>query len=221
LIGDRAPRVRNVQVTGLADLHGRLPWIEPTQLLVLAGDVVPYEVERDMAASHDWLDGPFRRWLEDVHADEVVGIAGNHDLVLADERPLPEGLRWQYLQDSEIRLLGLRIYGTPWTAGSGNWAFQVKPSELARKFDLIPAGLDVLITHSPPYGHGDDVHAHQRHRGRPRLSEADLRGSPELLAAIERAQPQLAVFGHIHESGGYRGRIGRTQVRNVASLTHR
>jgi Icc-related predicted phosphoesterase len=62
---------------------------------------------------------------------------------------------------------------------------------------------DVLIVHSPPKGFGD-------------VTSAGLSiGSTAIRAAIERIQPQLAVFGHIHDSWGARGQIGKTQVANL------
>jgi Icc-related predicted phosphoesterase len=76
--------------------------------------------------------------------------------------------------------------------------------ELARHFEVIPDGIDVLITHTPPRGHGDLT------------STGDHVGSEALLAAIERRQPPLAVFGHIHEGRGEPTRIGRTLCANSA-----
>ncbi len=41
-------------------------------------------------------------------------------------------------------------------------------------------------------------------------------GSAALLAAIERVQPPLAVFGHIHEGRGDPTRVGQTLCANSA-----
>ncbi len=49
---------------------------------------------------------------------------------------------------------------------------------------------DVLLTHGPPLGVGD-MTAHRR-----------AVGCEELLKAVERIQPKLHVFGHIHEGAG-------------------
>jgi Icc-related predicted phosphoesterase len=40
-------------------------------------------------------------------------------------------------------------------------------------------------------------------------------GSVAIRAAIERLQPQLAVCGHVHDSWGQTGTIGRTHVVNL------
>ena len=77
--------------------------------------------------------------------------------------------------------------------------------ELAEHFAAIPEGIDVLITHTPPLGHGD-LH----------VDRASTSARQALLAAIERTQPPLAVFGHIHEGRGEPTRVGGTLCANSA-----
>ncbi|HEX3804322.1 MAG TPA: hypothetical protein VHV75_15915 [Solirubrobacteraceae bacterium] len=69
-------------VRGASDLHGQLPAVEPCDVLFLAGDLVPLEVQEDDQRSKRWLSEVFARWLDEVPAAEVVGIAGNHDFAL-------------------------------------------------------------------------------------------------------------------------------------------
>jgi Icc-related predicted phosphoesterase len=76
--------------------------------------------------------------------------------------------------------------------------------ELAEHFDAIPSDIDVLITHSPPRGHGDLTAVGERV------------GSTSLVAAIQRSRPALAVFGHIHEGRGAPTREGATLCANSA-----
>ena len=61
---------------------------------------------------------------------------------------------------------------------------------LASKWALIPAGVDVLITHGPPLGIGDWC------------GEPVRQGCADLLAAVRRVRPLLHLFGHIHQDGG-------------------
>jgi hypothetical protein len=86
-------------IRAAADLHGNLPNIPSCELLLIAGDLVPPQLEHDLAASRAWLTGPFRKWLEWTPAREIVAIAGNHDFALQAATIPP--LRWTYLQDSE------------------------------------------------------------------------------------------------------------------------
>lgn len=97
-----------------------------------------------------------------------------------------------YLEDESIELFGLQIYGTPWQPEFCKWAFNVPRGQpCLEKWDRIPAGLDVLITHTPPLGHGD-------------LCCSGVRaGCVELLATVQqRVKPKYHVFGHIHEGYG-------------------
>ena len=44
-----------------------------------------------------------------------------------------------------------------------NWAFNLDRGEKClEKWDLIPEGIDILITHGPPIGHGDLCSSQQR-----------------------------------------------------------
>ncbi len=69
---------------------------------------------------------------------------------------------------------------------------------------MIPEGLDILITHGPPYGVLDQLEYTKRHIG-----------SNYILKAIERGEPKYHIFGHIHESAGVK-KIGKTTFANVA-----
>ena len=65
---------------------------------------------------------------------------------------------WHYLEDSSKTLFGLKIYGAPWQPYFFNWAFQLsRGKELNEKWKLIPKDTDILLTHGPPYCHGDKL----------------------------------------------------------------
>lgn len=57
-----------------------------------------------------------------------------------------------------------------------------------RKWNAIPDDTDILVTHTPPVGHGD-------------LCCTGVRaGCVELLSTVQkRVRPKYHVFGHIHE----------------------
>ncbi|CAG9821779.1 unnamed protein product [Phaedon cochleariae] len=97
-----------------------------------------------------------------------------------------------YLEDKSIELYGIRLYGTPWQPEFGHWAFNLKRGdECLSKWNKIPNDIDVLITHTPPLGHGD-------------LACSGVRaGCVELLNTVQqRVMPKYHVFGHIHEGYG-------------------
>ena len=102
-----------------------------------------------------------------------------------------------YLEDEEhvIEIDGIRIklYGSPWTAVHGNKgkAFQIAPGNLQEKWAKIPDDVDILVTHSPPFGVLD------------KDSEGEQAGCRDLLETVTgRVRPRVHVFGHIHASSG-------------------
>lgn len=61
-----------------------------------------------------------------------------------------------YLEDEGIEICGIKFYGTPWQPEFCRWAFNLpRGSACLEKWNLIPDNVDVLITHTPPVGHGD------------------------------------------------------------------
>ncbi|MCL4142830.1 UNVERIFIED_CONTAM: hypothetical protein GTU68_047604 [Idotea baltica] len=97
-----------------------------------------------------------------------------------------------YIQDEAISICGIKIYGTPWQPEFCNWAFNLpRGQECLDKWDKIPDDTDILVTHTPPVGHGD-------------LCCMGVRaGCVELLSTVQqRVKPKYHVFGHIHEGYG-------------------
>ncbi|XP_049961164.1 metallophosphoesterase domain-containing protein 1 [Schistocerca serialis cubense] len=97
-----------------------------------------------------------------------------------------------YLQDEELVVYGLKIYGTPWQPEFCKWAFNVpRGAPCLEKWNKIPDDTDILVTHTPPIGHGD-------------LCCSGVRaGCVELLTTVQqRVKPKYHVFGHIHEGYG-------------------
>jgi predicted phosphohydrolase len=151
----------------------------------------------------------FARWLAAQPHPHKVVIAGNHDRCLELDPALGpllfEGCH--YLFDSEVTVAGLRLYGSPWQPWFLDWAFNLPRGErLREKWALIPAGIDVLVTHGPPFGVRD------------RVLDGTPVGCEELLSAIARVRPRVHVFGHIHEGYGVE-RVGATLHANASSCT--
>jgi len=87
---------------------------------------------------------------------------------------------------------GFTIYGSPYQPEFGDWAFNLKRGhDCKEKWSKIPTGVDILITHGPPVGHGD------------LCKTGEHAGCEELLKEVqERVRPKIHVFGHIHEGYG-------------------
>ncbi len=71
------------------------------------------------------------------------------------------------------------------------WAFnRNRGKEIRKHWKLIPSDIDVLITHSPPYGILD-------------TTKAEIHdGCEDLLKAVKQSQPKYHPVGHIHEAYG-------------------
>lgn len=170
-----------------SDLHGYLPEVPECDLLLIAGDICP-DGSPQMQA--DWLYHKFRPWLSSSKAKEVVAVAGNHDWVFQTHPQLVPKLPWHYLQDQEMEVLGVKIYGTPWQPVFFDWAFNLDEEELVEKWKLIPSDTCILLLHGPPHGYGD------------RNISGEHTGSASLTRRIRQIRPQLVICGHIHEARG-------------------
>jgi predicted phosphodiesterase len=195
-----------MKIAALSDLHGFLPEnMPPCDLLLLAGDLCPV-INHGLDFQAGWLDTNFRCWLKSLPARQIIGIAGNHDLIF-EQRPemIPKNLPWIYLQDSGASWEGLKIWGTPWQPWFFDWAFNGRPEQLQEIWAKIPADTDILVVHGPPHGYGDGV---------PTRRGVRHTGCPHLLERIQDIQPRVVVFGHIHEGRG-EWTLGKTMLANV------
>jgi hypothetical protein len=96
---------------------------------------------------------------------------------------------------------GVRFWGAPWQPAFNGWAFNLpRGPELAAKWALIPADVEVLVTHGPAAGCGD------------RSSTGGRSGCAELRERVRVVRPKLHLFGHIHEDGGVVVEDGTTFV---------
>ena len=175
-----------VLISDTHGLHSKVS-VPDGDILIHAGDLTNVGKAMEIAEAGEWL-----RSLP--HKHKVV-IAGNHDWGF--QKDLGDALQnlgedIVYLQDSEVTIEGLRIYGSPWQPFFCNWAFNVPRGMLKPYWDKIPEGLDVLITHGPPSGILDQSAPHLH---------SECLGDAELFEAVERVNPKVHVFGHIH--GGY------------------
>ncbi len=193
-------------IAAISDLHGFLPAIPPCELLLIGGDLCP-ATNHALDYQRSWLEGPFADWLSGLDTGAIVGIAGNHDFVAQADPELMRRLPWRYLCDESIEIDGLAIHGAPWTPTFGDWAFMRDDGDLGRVWAGIAEGADILITHGPPLGHGDDTV-----RGVDAGSASLLRRLPAL------PRLRLHVFGHIHEGGGSRTKLGGATLANVSHV---
>jgi len=151
----------------------------------------------------------FIQWFSKLPFKYKIFIAGNHDFLFERQKlvgtaMLLEGVT--YLENSEVTIDGLRIYGSPYTLKFYDWAFMKSSGkEIAETWNFIPENVDILITHSPPFGVLD-----KNELGTPC-------GCKDLLARVYAAKPCIHVFGHIHEGYGTH-EINGTRFYNASIL---
>ena len=152
----------------------------------------------------------FNQWLGTLPHKHKVVIAGNHETTFDKDEYHKLGPRFHgakpfdpeecratltncvYLENSDITIDGVKIWGSPWSAWFHDWGFNVKRGQPSDDlWSTIPEDTDVLITHGPPIGHGDLCFSGNR------------AGCVDLLRHVNhRVKPICHIFGHIHEGYG-------------------
>jgi Icc-related predicted phosphoesterase len=178
-----------MRIVAISDIHNHEVDLPEGDLLVVGGDVSAMGTKSEISQFNSYLEKQSHKFK---HIPLVV--AGNHDYLFQKDRPTAESLltAGKYLEDDLVIIDGIKIYGSPWTPMFHDWAFMLERGrEIRIYWDLIPEGLDVLITHGPPQGIldfcGENV------------------GCSDLLDVVTRKlkhPPQYHLFGHIHEGHG-------------------
>ena len=169
----------------ISDTHRkhRAVTIPHCDLLIHCGDFCSFQM-----ADLQTLDDA-DAWFAESPAANVICIGGNHDFPLQSRE-----FRFahaQLLEDSLIEVFGLVIYGSPWCPDLSNFAYYATHDQLVERWKQIPSEIDILITHTPPFGVLDV----------PTSGKVNL-GCPHLRDELKRIRPKLHVFGHVHASHG-------------------
>lgn len=216
----------------ISDTHGK---IEGSKLHMPPGDVLLHAGDFTQKGHMNEIQ-KFNSYLGALPYKVKVVIAGNHDLTFDDniteaslrtfgvqkstvqsylsERGLKSVKQMLtsaiYLEDSLVTVCGIKIYGAPWKPVFCDWGFNLKRGEdILKKWQTIPADLDILMTHGPPVGHGDLTGGNNNV------------GCVELLNTVQkRVKPKFHVFGHIHEGYGVTS-DGYTTFINASTCTRR
>lgn len=212
-----------MRIAAISDQHGFLPDIPTCDLLIVAGDVCPDGFGRHVAAEvpklqQDWFNREVRPWLARSPATHKVLTWGNHDWCgeacdfSADAPPAAQTAALQIVIDQTTTVsVGnqtITIWASPWSNQFGYWSFMRRPEALAEIYNAIPEGVDIVVSHQPAFGYGDEVPDF-------RTGRMSHQGSHQLLAAIDRVKPKVLVCGHIHEGHGRFEHHG-TRIFNVS-----
>lgn len=180
-------------ITCVSDTHTKHEHIQlpAGDILIHAGDCTIHGTREETFAFLDWFKLQPYSFL--------ILIAGNHDRLfeLSPEYMQEECMKRNIhlLNDSQVKVEGLKIWGSPITPWYENLAFnRQRGAEIRGHWDLIPPDTDILVTHGPPHGILDRV---------PRFySSVEHTGCEELAKRLKDLSVKLHVFGHIHEDRG-------------------
>lgn len=188
----------------ISDTHQTHPDVDKfpdADLLLHCGDATKNGCAQEFIAFNKWLITLKQKF------PHIIFTPGNHDLLFEDN----EGFARSLVQSAEVLIgettmfQGLRIHGFPWVPKFYNWAFMQTSTSRKVSTSEIPE-CDVLMTHGPPYGIGDVA------------KNFSNTGCPWLLQRVEKLQPKLHVYGHIHECHGQTIEIGGTKFINAAQM---
>lgn len=185
-----------MRIVCLSDTHNEQFDVPEGDILIHAGDATIRGTVEEVSA--------FNAWFSALPHKHKIFVAGNHDWLFETNPVMARAVLDKsviYLLDSSVEIDGLKVYGSPWQPRFYDWAFNLnRGPEMAEKWDLIPAGTDVLITHGPPHGILD------------RTAYGDLAGCEELIKKVKDVRPQVHIFGHIHEGYGQIDKFGVTFI---------
>ncbi len=142
------------------------------------------------------------KMLSGIDAPFVV-VPGNAESLAELEAAARTGTH--VLHGTSVTIDGCTIfglgYGVPETP-FGDWSCDLNEAQASAMLATCTQA-DVLVTHSPPKGVADVT------------SGGVSVGSTAIRDAIRRIAPDLALCGHIHDSWGQDGWIGRSRVVNL------
>ncbi|MEO1518614.1 MAG: metallophosphatase domain-containing protein [Bacteroidota bacterium] len=186
----------------ISDTHGLEEELTLPQadVIIHAGDITDRGEKKEVLK--------FLDWYADLDYDRKVFIGGNHDLYL-EENPvdllelLPSNMN--YLCNSSVTIDGIKIWGSPVTPDMVGWAYGRERKEMKAHWQYMPSNIDILLTHTPPFGILDKSSGHKQ------------LGCQALLEKVQKRQPKYHIFGHIHASYGMKT-VGETTYINASNL---
>lgn len=183
-----------MKIVFISDTHGqhaslKLPKLDKeteSTMLIHTGDISKRGKEDEVK---DFLE-----WFEVQDYTYKIFIAGNHDFLFEMNPTLAESFvptNCIYLNNSAVKIEGIKIWGSPITPRFFDWAFNCDRGEKIREYwNQISKDTDILLTHGPAYGILDQT------------IQGLKVGCEELIEVIEEIQPKIHAFGHIHEGYG-------------------
>jgi uncharacterized protein len=190
------------KILAVGDIHGDTGLVkrlaekavkENVDLVILAGDLTLAE------QSTKNIVGPFIKAKK-----KVLMIHGNHEGIAT-----VDFLSEMYPDTKNIHGYSM-LFNDVGIFGAGGASFGIDPmteknfKKVIGKAHSNIKGIHkkILVTHMHPQGSKSEF--------------SGFKGSKSIREAIEKYQPDFAIFSHIHEAGGMEEKMGKTKVINVS-----
>ena len=220
-------RYKTVSVVIVSDTHRN-----HRRLAIPNGDILLHC--GDFSNRHDWYnlsdENPipksiidFNQWLGTLPHQHKFVICGNHEVGFAqlslEDIQSKLLTNCKYLQDELVEVQGISIYGSSWPFTQSHHS----------KWASIPERIDILMTHVPPQFILDLAYQPKKAPATEPCAMCDDKvhgsyghwGSRSLKRAVlERIQPRVHCFGHVHDDPGYKYENNTLFINAAANLTH-
>lgn len=201
--------MKKPRIIAISDLHNLYRTFDTStntwkaDIIICAGDMTSGRVSQVI----DFLE-----WYSSLDIPHKILIAGNHDWSFQewgyeDSYRLCKEYGIEYLENTSCEILGLKFFGSPFSNQFYNWAFMTNEKELSKIYSKIPEDTDIIISHGPPYKILDFTY------------DQCNAGSKSLKERIPKLNVKACIFGHIHESFGYK-KVNEIHYYNVSSYNY-
>lgn len=184
--------LRILHISDTHALHSYLGYPDDYDMVVFSGDFTNhYDVFRNEPEARDFLN-----WYSALPIKYKILVAGNHDAYAFEHgKELREFCKMNniiYLENESVVIEGVKIWGSPYTPQYGDWYFMKDRAKINKVWQQIPDDTDIIVTHGPPKG-ALDISFN-------RFNVMENCGCSALMKRIEDINPQLVLFGHIHNN---------------------
>lgn len=206
---DSAYAPKTVRIVHMSDTQNFLNRLEKNSFLP-HGDILVHTGDFTNGGTDDEFE-LFNQWLASVSGRYLYRIIclGNRDVKVygSNFEVMKKKLSnaTHVLCHEEAVVLGIRFYGCPW-----HWQHKSNydprpgaPATINARFDQIPVGTQVLLTHGPAYGKLDSNTAGET---------SEHWGSRDLAEAVRRVKPGVHLHGHVKDSRGILLPFGNTPL---------